>query len=135
MVNKNLKLILPLEFRDIHEAIWSPKEVYGEFFFKKFLTTLVAVKKDGFFATAEVGVRLGSSIENGLYYIGVLELLLKQLNFCVVMTNEDGRIVGMTENASEHMEIGGVMREYNGLFGKIYEVRFFKGIFDFFFWL
>jgi len=118
----NLKAILPPGVRGIHEFMLSPKRLYGKFFFKKHLVTLVCMKKNGFFLTLDVGVRLGSCIEKGLYYVGILEFHLKEKNKCVMLTGPDGSILGMTENANKFFEIGTKMSDYNKSFDVIYPV-------------
>jgi len=70
-------------------ALQSPRDVF-------------CVGKDGFLRTARIVLRHNLNINNTLQYGGCLQFPLNQDPFYIIITDNDGVIQGMTENASKH---------------------------------
>ena len=122
-IGKDLSIILPPLVSDVHVERLNPKRINGTLFFRKHLTPQLCLHRKGHLLFTKLGVRLGSSIEKGLTYLGILNFDLNESTKMIITVDDTSMITGMTKSARRYFKKGDYLADYQVKMEKIFDVR------------
>lgn len=124
-MNKNLKILLPKPLQSWHESFMNPTKMKGNLLMSHELMQLFCLKKNGVLIPIKIGLRLNTTVENGVQYCGVLNFQTDKYFSCsILLTTRTGMITSLTQPASNFFVPGTSLNSYNKMFQKVYEVIF-----------